>query len=106
MLKLGIIGTGQISHEFIKAAKLSGHYELQAVYSRSLASAQAPYQEHIGLQTAHHREQHEAQQRSNNLRHTDGAVEQAQISAHMLARQGVGYNRQRISDDARPGDAD
>ena len=36
MLKLGIIGTGQISHEFIKAAKLSGHYELQAVYSRPL----------------------------------------------------------------------
>jgi len=66
----------------------------------------APYQEHIGLQTAHHREQHEAQQRSNNLRHTDGAVEQAQISAHMLARQGVGYNRQRISDDARPSNTD
>ena len=48
MLKLGIIGTGQISHEFIKAAKLSGSYQLQAVFSRSLASAQTfakPYQD-------------------------------------------------------------
>lgn len=66
----------------------------------------APYQEHIGLQTAHHREQYEAQQRSDDLGHTDGAVKQAQISAHVFARQGVGHNRQRISDDARPSDAD
>lgn len=50
MLKLGIIGTGQISHEFIKAAKLSGHYELQAVYSRSLASAQAFAQDYQNVE--------------------------------------------------------
>ena len=50
MLKLGIIGTGQISHEFIKAAKLSGHYELQAVYSRSLTSAQAFAQDYQNVE--------------------------------------------------------
>ena len=50
MLKLGIIGTGQISHEFIKAAKLSGHYELQAVYSRSLATAQTFAQDYQNVE--------------------------------------------------------
>ena len=50
MLKLGIIGTGQISHEFIKAAKLSGHYDLQAVYSRSLATAQAFAQDYQNVE--------------------------------------------------------
>ena len=40
MLKLGIIGTGFISHEFIKAAQLSGKYHLEAIYSRTLTSAQ------------------------------------------------------------------
>lgn len=40
MLRLGIIGTGFISHEFIKAAQLSGAYELAAVYSRTLTAAE------------------------------------------------------------------
>ncbi|MBP2619747.1 Gfo/Idh/MocA family protein [Streptococcus panodentis] len=40
MLKLGIIGTGAISHEFIKAAQLSGGYQLAAVYSRTLTAAE------------------------------------------------------------------
>ena len=40
MLKLGIIGTGSISHEFIKAAHSTGNYQLAAVYSRTLASAE------------------------------------------------------------------
>lgn len=40
MLRLGIIGTGFISHEFIKAAKLSQKYSLQAVYSRTLTSVE------------------------------------------------------------------
>lgn len=35
MLKLGIIGTGSISHQFIEAAQLSQHYQLTAVYSRN-----------------------------------------------------------------------
>ena len=34
MLKLGIIGTSWISHEFITAAHQTGHYHLQSVYSR------------------------------------------------------------------------
>ena len=61
---------------------------------------------HIGLQLAQHREQFDGRQRSNDLGHADGAVEQAQVSAHVFARQGVGHNRQRISDDTRPSDAD
>ena len=40
MLKLGIIGTSWISHEFITAAHRTGHYHLQAVYSRKMKTAQ------------------------------------------------------------------
>ena len=39
MLKLGIIGTGAISHHFIEAAHASGKYQLVAVYSRKLETA-------------------------------------------------------------------
>ena len=40
MLRLGIIGTSWISHEFIHAAHQTGHYRLQAVYSRKMKTAQ------------------------------------------------------------------
>ena len=40
MLKLGIIGTGAISHHFIEAAHSSGEYQLVAVYSRKLETAE------------------------------------------------------------------
>lgn len=40
MLRLGIIGTSWISQEFIKAAHETGHYHLQAVYSRKMKTAQ------------------------------------------------------------------
>ena len=39
MLKLGIIGTGAISHHFIEAAHTIGEYQLIAVYSRKLETA-------------------------------------------------------------------
>ncbi|MGT2784939.1 Gfo/Idh/MocA family protein [Streptococcus merionis] len=39
MLKLGIIGTGTIAHQFIQAAQLAGGYELSAVYSRKKETA-------------------------------------------------------------------
>ena len=39
MLKLGVIGTGVISHHFIEAAHTSGEYQLVAVYSRKLETA-------------------------------------------------------------------
>ncbi len=39
MLKLGIIGTGAITHSFIDAAHTSQGYKLAAVYSRSLDKA-------------------------------------------------------------------
>lgn len=32
MLKLGVIGTGAISHHFIEAAHTSGEYQLVAIY--------------------------------------------------------------------------
>ena len=47
MLKLGIIGTGAISHHFIEAAHASQEFHLVAVYSRKLTTAQqftSPYQ--------------------------------------------------------------
>ena len=40
MFKLGIIGTGTISHEFIQAAHGSHAYQLRAVYSRRLETAE------------------------------------------------------------------
>ena len=40
MLRLGIIGTSWISQEFINAAHQTGHYHLQAVYSRKMKTAQ------------------------------------------------------------------
>ena len=40
MLKLGIIGTGTISHHFIEAVHASGQYQLAAVYSRNLETAE------------------------------------------------------------------
>lgn len=39
MLKLGVIGTGAISHHFIEAAHTSGEYQLVAIYSRKLETA-------------------------------------------------------------------
>ncbi|RSJ06817.1 Gfo/Idh/MocA family protein [Streptococcus mitis] len=39
MLKLGVIGTGAISHHFIEAAHASGEYQMVAVYSRKLETA-------------------------------------------------------------------
>ena len=40
MLKLGIIGTGTISHHFIEAAHASEEYQLVTVYSRNLETAE------------------------------------------------------------------
>ena len=40
MLKLGIIGTGAISHHFIEAAHTSRQYQLATVYSRNLETAE------------------------------------------------------------------
>ncbi|MGR5847721.1 Gfo/Idh/MocA family protein [Streptococcus pneumoniae] len=40
MLKLGIIGTGAISHHFIEAAHASQEFQLVAIYSRKLTTAQ------------------------------------------------------------------
>ena len=40
MLKLGIIGTGAISYHFIEAAHASQEFQLVAVYSRKLTTAQ------------------------------------------------------------------
>ncbi|EOL48948.1 oxidoreductase NAD-binding Rossmann fold protein [Enterococcus phoeniculicola] len=41
MINLGIIGTNWISGQFVEAALSTGEYELTAVYSRKLATAQA-----------------------------------------------------------------
>ena len=48
MLKLGIIGTGAISHHFVDAAHTSGEFQLVAVYSRKIETAEkfaSPYQD-------------------------------------------------------------
>lgn len=39
MLKLGVIGTGWISASFVEAALMSNKYQIEAVYSRTLAGA-------------------------------------------------------------------
>lgn len=40
MLKIGIIGTGAISHHFIDAAHTSGEYQLVSVYSRKIETVE------------------------------------------------------------------
>ena len=48
MLKLGIIGTSAISHHFVDAAHTSGEFQLVAVYSRKIETAEkfaSPYQD-------------------------------------------------------------
>ena len=40
MLKLGIIGTGAISHHFVDATHTNGEYQLVAVYSRKIETAE------------------------------------------------------------------
>lgn len=40
MLNLGVIGTNWISHQFVEAALATNKYELSAVFSRNLATAQ------------------------------------------------------------------
>ena len=40
MLKLGIIGTGAISHHFVDVALTSGEFQLVAVYSRKIETAE------------------------------------------------------------------
>ena len=40
MLKLGIIGTGEISHHFVDVAHTSGEFQLVAVYSRKIETAE------------------------------------------------------------------
>lgn len=40
MINLGIIGTNWITDQFVQAAHETGNYQLSAVYSRNLATAQ------------------------------------------------------------------
>lgn len=40
MIKLGIIGTGWISDQFIEACAKTGMYQLTTVYSRTLQKAE------------------------------------------------------------------
>ena len=49
MLKLGIIGTGSISHHFVNAAHTSGKFQLVAVYSRKLETAEKFAKQYQGL---------------------------------------------------------
>lgn len=51
MLRLGIIGTNWITHQFVQAALGTNKYELTAVYSRKLASAQEFGQKYGGSLT-------------------------------------------------------
>ncbi|HFI0104212.1 TPA: Gfo/Idh/MocA family protein [Streptococcus suis] len=49
MLNFGIVGTSDISHRFIEAAHLSGHYQLQAVFSRKLETAAVFSEQYEGV---------------------------------------------------------
>ncbi|HFH9837458.1 TPA: Gfo/Idh/MocA family protein [Streptococcus suis] len=51
MLTLGIIGTSPITHQFIDAAHSSKHYQLRAVYSRSLDKAQDFAKSYVDVDT-------------------------------------------------------
>ena len=49
MLKLGIIGTSSISHHFLEAAHTSGNFQLGAVYSRKIETAEKFVEQYQGV---------------------------------------------------------
>ena len=49
MLKLGIIGTSSISHHFLDAAHTSGKFQLSAVYSRKIETAEKFVEQYQGV---------------------------------------------------------
>ena len=49
MLKLGIIGTSSISHHFLEAAHTSGEFQLGAVYSRKIETAEKFVEQYQGV---------------------------------------------------------
>ena len=49
MLKLGIIGTSSISHHFLEAAHTSGKFQLGAVYSRKIETAEKFVEQYQGV---------------------------------------------------------
>ena len=49
MLKLGIIGTSSISHHFLEAAHTSGNFQLGAVYSRKIETAEKFVEQYRGV---------------------------------------------------------
>ena len=49
MLKLGIIGTSSISHHFLEAAHTSGKFQLSAVYSRKIETAEKFVEQYQGV---------------------------------------------------------
>ena len=49
MLKLGIIGTGAISHHFLEATHTSGKFQLSAVYSRKIETAEKFVEQYQGV---------------------------------------------------------
>ena len=49
MLKLGIIGTSSISHHFLEAAHTSGEFQLSAVYSRKIETAEKFVEQYQGV---------------------------------------------------------
>ena len=49
MLKLGIIGTSSISHHFLEAAHTSGYFQLGAVYSRKIETAEKFVEQYQGV---------------------------------------------------------
>ena len=49
MLKLGIIGTSAISHHFLEAAHTSGKFQLGAVYSRKIETAEKFVEQYQGV---------------------------------------------------------
>ena len=49
MLKLGIIGTSSISHHFLEVAHTSGNFQLGAVYSRKIETAEKFVEQYQGV---------------------------------------------------------
>ena len=49
MLKLGIIGTSSISHHFLEAVHTSGEFQLGAVYSRKIETAEKFVEQYQGV---------------------------------------------------------
>ncbi len=100
MIKLAIIGTNWITEQFIDAAKQTGEYQLAAVYSRNLGTAQAFAEKHGAMQSYDSLEQLRNSDidavyiASPNSFHGPQAIEMMKAGKHVIVEKPMASNHE------------